>query len=172
MYLFWIYRGKLTARNEWGLNDAGRAVNTPVTQSSLVKLWILADRLGDIQLRNAAMDEMIDTARFDAKCSFELFPPNLIALIWSATTPDRALLTLAIDYHISYVYIEDIQSAIDKYHPEFAKELLLVSLISNSADDWHLPCSIVEERPCYYHHHGDKFMEQACLGHESGKRQG
>jgi hypothetical protein len=80
LYLFWIYRGKLTARNEWGLNDAGRAVNTPVTQSSLVKLWILADRLGDIQLRNAAMDEMIDTARFDAKCSFELFPRDLIEL--------------------------------------------------------------------------------------------
>lgn len=165
LYLFWTYRGKLAARNEWGLDDAGRALNAPVAQSSLVKLWILADRLGDIRLRNAAMDEMVDTARFDAKCAFELFPPDLIALIWSATTPGRSLRTLVIDYHISYVYIGDIQNAIDEYHPEFVKEPLLVSLVSNKADDWHLPFSIVEGQPCYYHDHDDKFTEQACLGH-------
>lgn len=101
------------------------------------------------------MDEMVDTARFDAKCAFELFPTDLIALIWSATTPDRSLRTLVIDYHISYVCISDIQNAIDEYHPEFAKELLLVSLLSNKVDDWHLIFSIVEEQPCYYHDHDD-----------------
>lgn len=140
-------------------------VNAPVAQSSLVKLWILADRLGDFQLRNVAMDEMVDNARFDSRCAFELFPPDLIALIWSATTPDRSLRTLVIDYHIDWVYIGDIQNAIDEYHPEFVKELLLVSLASNKDDECHLPFQIVEEQPCYYHDHDEKFTEQNCLGH-------
>lgn len=165
LYLFWVHRGKLAVRNGRHPRNEESVDDACAVQLSLVKLWILADRLGDIELRNAVIDEMVNTARHEYVCAPTLFSPEITVLIWSATTARRSLHTLLIDLYLSRAYAGDVQDLIDKYHPEFLKELLVAALFN--ADHEHRECNspflILEEQPCYYHDHDDKFTMEDCL---------
>lgn len=110
LYLFWVHRGKLAVRNEWDLRDEDWYEHANLAQTRLIKLWILADRLADIKLRNATMDEMIAAVgRLSNEYSFDLFTPEMTNVVWSATTTGRPLRRLLLDYHISNVWVEDVE---------------------------------------------------------------
>jgi hypothetical protein len=163
LYLFWVYRGKLAVRNDWRIIQEDYSDTAPAIQSSLVKLWILADRLADIRLRTATVDEMmLATSNIARSDGVLLFLPELTVIAWSATTPGRSLRRLIVDYYVCQVLAKNIEDHMDRYHPGFVKELALAAL--RTVDD---PCSPLEppfvKGICHCHEHDEKFSEQDCL---------
>lgn len=168
LYLFWVHRGKLAVRNEWDPRDEDWYEHANLAQTRLIKLWILADRLADIKLRNATMDEMIAAVgRLSNEYSFDLFTPDMTNVVWSATTTGRPLRRLLLDYHISNVWVEDVEDNMEEFHPEFLKELMLAALNKvNYQDGVMSPFDRVAVEPCCYHDHNDKVMEGDCVQDE------
>jgi hypothetical protein len=165
LYLFWVHRGKLAVRHEWDPRDEDWYTHANFAQTRLIKLWILADRLADIRLRNATMDEMIAAVgRLSDEYNFDLFTPDMTNVVWSATTPGRPLRRLLLDFRISDVWVEDVEENMDEFHPEFLKELMLAALNKvNYQDDVISPFDRVTNEHCYYHDHDDKVLEGDCL---------
>lgn len=161
-YLFWVYRGTLLIRNEWIFGDVNWEDDAHHVQSSLVKLWILADRLADAQLRNTVVDEMVTaTGRLGVKSDFVLFPPEVTVFAWSATTAGRSLRRLILDYYVFYVLTKDVEKDVDEHHPEFVKDLMLASLrmVDSRCSIWKTP---LEKAGCHYHEHDDGAPERDC----------
>jgi hypothetical protein len=167
-YLYWVHRGKLSVLNKWDLHDKDPADLARITHISLMKLWILADRLADSRLRNAAMDELIATFQsLKSKRSSVrsvLFTPDTTLLIWSSTTDGRPLRELALNFYISHVYAHDVEQNMDEYHPDFLKDLMLVALRKVDTQDTDLsdPFHKVVENSCYYHEHDEENPEGYC----------
>jgi hypothetical protein len=151
LYLFWVHRGKLAVRHEWDPRDEDWYKHANFVQGKLIKLWILADRLADIKLRNAAMDEMITAiGRLSIEVDYHLFTPVMTNLVWPATTPGRSLRQLLLDFHISNVWAENVEQYMDGYHPEFLKDLMLVALNKVVDQDGLVtPFERVSSEPCY-----------------------
>lgn len=161
-YLLWIYRARLPVRNEWDPDCDGWKSDALAVQSNLVKLWILADRLADARLRNAIMDEMVTaTDKLELAYGFVLFHPEMTVLVWSATTANRPLRRLILDYYVFYVSVEYVEKDVDKHHPEFVKELMLASLrmVDDRCEDWVYP---KEKGSCHYHEHDETTPEHEC----------
>jgi hypothetical protein len=161
-YLFWVYRDTLLIRNEWAFGEGDWEDVAHAVQSSLVKLWILADRLADARLRNALMDEMVTaTGRLELASEFVLFPPEVTVLAWSATTASRSLRQLILDYYVFYVLAKDVEKDVDEHHPEFVKELMLASLrmVDERCANWQVP---VDKNGCHYHEHEEKAPGRRC----------
>jgi hypothetical protein len=157
LYLFWVHRGKLALRNDPDLDSDNSTDNALNVQNSLVKLWILADRLTDVRLCNTVVDEMVAGIQLCHGCmgNFTLFPPDLTVSIWSATTAGRSIRQLIIDYYITYVFASDIKKQIDEYHPDFLKELMLAALhkVDNDAHlaNGEAPGDKAADNESYYH---------------------
>lgn len=160
-YLLWVYRGRLPVRNEWDVYCDGWEDDAIAVQSDLVKLWILADRLADVRLRNAIMDEMVTATSIFEFPGFVLFRPEMTVLAWPETTAGRPLRRLILDYYVFYVYASDVEQDVDKHHPEFVKELMLASLrmVDERCEDWLYP---KEKDRCHYHEHDETTPEHEC----------
>lgn len=131
LYLFWVHRGKLAIRNEWELDDEDCLEHGIPDQTRLIKLWILADRLADVKLRNATIDEMIAATGWpNVGFDFPLFTPEMTNIVWSATTAGRSLRRLLLDHYIGDVWAEEMEHNMDEFHPDFFKELMLAALIT------------------------------------------
>ena len=161
-YLLWVYRGRVPVRNEWKFGRGNWEDDALAVQSNLVKLWILADRLTDVRLRNAIMDEMVTaTGKLGSIFDFVLFNPEMTVLTWSATTANRPLRRLILNYYVSYVYASDVEQDVDKHHPEFVKELMLASLrtVDERRSNVKAPA---EKGKCHYHEHDETAPEHEC----------
>ena len=160
-YLLWVYRGRLPVRNEWDVYCDDWEDDAIAVQSDLVKLWILADRLADVRLRNAIMDEIVAAMDKHKSAQLVLFRPEMTVLAWSATTAGRPLRQLILDYYVFYVYASDVEQDVDKHHPEFVKELMLASLrmVDDNCSNWRIP---VEMGRCHYHEHDETTPEHEC----------
>lgn len=163
LYLFWVHRGKLAVRNERVTDGKHFADNTRATQTSLVKLWILADRLSDVRLCNTIIDEMIAATQIcDDIGGFVLFPPDLTVLIWSATTAGRPIRQLIIDYFITYVYVTKVEEVMDDHHPDFLKELMVAALhiVDVNAPNGMTPSERAGKFERQYHDHVEALSKQ------------
>lgn len=169
LYLFWVHRGKLAFRNDWDPDGEDCEENALAVQDSLVKLWVLADRLADVRLCNTIIDEMgtaIEMCQYMG--GFTLFPPALTSFIWSATTAGRSIRQLITDYYITYVYAGDVEQNMDEHHPDFLKGLMLAALfiMDEYGATGPSPENRVARNGCHYHDHAEKSSEQDCLPDE------
>lgn len=94
------------------------------TFRDLVKLWLLGDRFADTKLRNVVVGHITSTiARLFIEDMTEVFTPEIITSIWSATTTGRALRRLVLDSYASYVRPDQLAEQIEELSPEFVKDL-------------------------------------------------
>ena len=138
-YLLWVHRKELpTAPSD----DAFDLVEDPV------RLWLLADRLADFRLRNAVIDGiLIELTGFTT--SLNVFPPELAAQIWSATTPGRSMRRLIIDYYAKHIGAATVEAQVAEYHPNFTKDLLVKAIEVVKNDEENICPS--KRDSCFYH---------------------
>lgn len=126
-YLLWVHRKALpTAPSD----DAFELVE------DLVRLWLLADRLADFRLRNAVIDAILVELN-DFTTSLNVFPPELAARVWSATTPGRSIRRLIVDYYAKHVGATIVKGEVAEYHPDFTKDLLVkaIEVVKNDEEN-------------------------------------
>jgi hypothetical protein len=167
-YLFWIYREKVAIRNGVYLevkdDDVGLAELAQrgcAIHTSLARLWILADRLADVRLRNAVIDEMASglNAPSPEKDALQYFPPALTTLVWSNTTADRPLRRLALDYYNDCVWAHEVKHRLDEFHPVFLGDFMVAAMLkAEESEEYHSsPQEKVEEHGrCYYHEYDEQ----------------
>ena len=144
-YLLWAHRKDLpTAPSD----DAFELVE------GLVRLWLLADRLVDFRLRNAVIDALlVEISSFTT--SLNVFPPELAAQVWSATTPGRSIRRLIIDYYAKHVGAATVQADVVKYHPDFTKDLLVKAIEIVKNDEENICPS--KRDSCFYHEYESRY---------------
>lgn len=92
-YLLWVHRKELpTAPSD----DASELVE------DLVRLWLLTGHLANFRLRNVVIDAILVELN-DFTTSLNVFPPELAAQVWSATTSARSIRRLITDYYAKHV---------------------------------------------------------------------
>jgi hypothetical protein len=172
-YLFWIYREKVAIRNGVYLevkdDDVGLAELAQrccAIHTSLAQLWILADRLADVRLRNAVIDEMAPglskeygTPPAPEKDALQYFPPALTTLVWSNTTADRPLRRLALDYYNDCVWAREVKHRLDEFQPVFLGDFMVAAMLkAEKSEVYHSsPQEKIEEHGrCYYHEHDEQ----------------
>jgi hypothetical protein len=138
------------------LAQRGCAIHT-----SLARLWILADRLADVRLRNAVIDEMASglNAPSPEKDALQYFPPALTTLVWSNTTADRPLRRLALDYYNDCVWAHEVKHRLDEFHPVFLGDFMVAAMLkAEESEEYHSsPQEKVEEHGrCYYHEYDEQ----------------
>lgn len=152
-YLYWTYKEKIPLDTDWNRGDGPDvyACDAMPTLEEIIKLWLLADRLITAKLRNAAADTILRILKHipDVGDMDEAFPASTIALIWSATTKDRALRRIVIDVYAYRVHPQIIEGSIEDYHPDFVKDLALKGLrIGQGLEKNQCPTS---QQPGHYH---------------------
>lgn len=131
-YVYWIHKEKVPFDIDCdrGACPAIYDDEARPTLDEIIKLWLLADRLMTAKLRNAAadaIDSILDIIDPESDMQ-DVFPASTIALIWPATTKDRAIRRIVIDFYAYMVYPETIEDNLEHYHPEFVRELALKAL--------------------------------------------
>jgi hypothetical protein len=160
-YVCWVNRKVLAIDYDWEGRD-----EIPHAVGKLVTLWLLADRLADAKLRNAAMDAIIGLkvsySRKDEE-PIQLFPPHMTVLIWSTLAKGRALRRLVIDHYVEKVEAEAMKPHWDECHAGFIKSLAMEGLecapFEGEAEDSQAACDELK-----YHEHvntGDADCEDA-----------
>lgn len=144
-YLLWVHRKELpTAPSD----DAFELVE------DLVRLWLLADRLADFRLRNTVIDAIV----FELKgftTSLNVFPPELAAQVWSATTPGRAIRRLIVDYYAKHIGAAIVKDEVAEYHLDFTRDLL-VKAIEVLKNDEEIVCPSKRDS-CFYHEYESRY---------------
>jgi hypothetical protein len=161
-YLFWVYRDKIVIRDGSSVKaDTQGMEHVVVYITGLVKLWILADRVADVRLRNAVIDEL--TFKLEERTEIEdrisLFPPALTTHVWSSTTANRPLRRVALDYYVGLVTAAQVKTQRDDFEPEFLKDIMVAAMEKIEDDDkeHYPPHKLVErEGQCYYHEHDEQ----------------
>ena len=144
-YLLWVHRKELpTAPSE----DAFELIE------DLVRLWLLADRLADFRLRNAVIDAIIVELN-SFTTSLNVFPPELAAQVWSATTTGRSIRRLIIGYYAKHVGAANVQADVAKYHPGFTQDLLVKAIEVVKNDEENICPS--KRDSCFYHEYESRY---------------
>jgi len=144
-YLLWVHRKDLpTAPSD----DAFELVE------DLVRLWPLADRLADFRLRNAVIDAIIVELN-GFTTSHNVFPHDLAAQVWSATTPGRSIRRLIVDYYAKHIGAAIVKGEVADYHPDFTK-YLLVKAIEVVKNDEENVCPSKRDS-CFYHEYESRY---------------
>jgi hypothetical protein len=138
-YLLWVHRQEL---------PAARADDALELIEDLTRLWLLADRLVDFRLRNAAIDAIIAELN-DFTTSMNAFPPELAAQVWSVTTPGRPIRRLIVDYYAKHVYATVVKAEVAEYHPDFTMDLLVKAIEVVKDDNGNICPS--KRDSCFYH---------------------
>jgi hypothetical protein len=144
-YLLWAHRKELpTAPSD----DAFELVE------DLVRLWLLADHLADFRLRNAVIDAiLVELNSFTT--SLNVFPPELAAQVWSATTPGRSIRCLIIDYYAKHVGAATVQAQVADYHVDFTRDLLVKAIEVVKNDEENICPS--KRDSCFYHEYESRY---------------
>ena len=94
-YLYWTHKEKIPFETD--CDSQGCPIlwhdEAQPTLDEIIKLWLLADRLMTAKLRNNAADAILRIPEIlhEESDMEEVFSPSTIALIWPATTKDRAI---------------------------------------------------------------------------------
>jgi hypothetical protein len=137
--------------------DAGLAF--PLLES-LSKLWLLGDRLSDSKFRNTVMDATIDVIEWLDPLSADFtaaFPPELTTLIWSATSPGKAMRRLVVDFYAYMVPPGDMEPLWENVHASFLKDLTMRSLDFGQSEGRNVHAALRDL--CTYHEHGEQDRE-------------
>lgn len=77
---------------------------------------------------------------------------STIDLIWSATTRDRAIRRIVIDFYAYMIQPETIENNIEEYHVEFVKDLAIKSLrFAHRSESTEWPPENQKQQPGHYH---------------------
>ena len=143
-YLLWVHRKELpTAPSD----DAFELVE------DLVRLWLLADRLADFRLRNAVIDAIIVELN-GLTTSLNVFPPELAAQVWFATTPGRSIRRLIVDYYAKHVGATVVKDEVAEYYLDFTKDLLIKAIEVVKNDEENICLS--KRDSCFYHEYDSR----------------
>lgn len=144
-YLLWVHRKDLpTAPSD----DAFELVE------DLVRLWLLADRLADFRLRNTVIDAIIVELN-GFITSLNVFPPELAAQVWSATTPGRSIRRLIVDYYAKHIGAAAVKGEVADYHPDFTRDLLVKAIEVVKNDEENICPS--KRDSCFYHEYESRY---------------
>jgi hypothetical protein len=159
-YMYWIHKEKIPFETDCDLDgDYCSALYdheaSPILDE-LIKLWLLADRLMTAKLRNASADAILRVLKIiDPRSDMQdVFDPCMIDRVWSATTKDRALRRIVIDFYANMVHPEMFEYSMEmgKYHPDFVKDLASKGLsITHKLDNVQHPNERQEQQAGYYH---------------------
>jgi hypothetical protein len=135
-YLFWVYKEKIAIRDGSYLEEEGDRTSVEcmarggAIHTSLVKLWVLADRLADVRLRNATADKLAFGLELDVGNDDNLlfFPPALTLYVWSSTTANRPLRRLALDYYNGCIFAHEIKPRVGEFQAGFLGDLMVAAL--------------------------------------------
>lgn len=149
-YLFYVYKGHLfdfePPNEQPDGPDMLEACKAQLNHH--LKLWILADRLDDLDLCNAAMNEIIGDLDYSCK-----FLAATTTLVWNADTERLALRRLILDYYVTSVQHSYVNYNLDEFDRGFLDDLLVHSL--GTRDDG-VTVDPLERCPCFYHEHETK----------------
>lgn len=155
-YLYWMHKEKIpfeTACDHHGFPMLYHYEAIPVLDE-IIKLWLLADRLMTAKLRNAAADAILRVLKILSEDSDmeDIFSATIIDLIWSSMTKDRAIRRIVIDFYAYTVDPRAVESRMEDYHPDFAKDLALksMSIAHNLAENLH-PNEREKQQAGHYH---------------------
>jgi hypothetical protein len=154
-YLQWACRREITVQHELkkGYTSAQGAHGA---LEDLVKLWLLADRFADTQLRNLVIDTLhrvLNAIVPDEDDWIKGITLEMTVLIWTATTAGRALRRLVLDYYAWAADTSSLKAVKDKCHPDFLIDLLMKVMCVKEGDgdgSWE---TYVRDNACYYHEH-------------------
>jgi len=87
-------------------------------------------------MRNAVVDAILIELN-NLKTSMNMFPPELVTLVWSATTPGRSIRRLIIDYYAKHIGAAVIKAGVSEYYLEFTRDLLVkaIEVVKNDEED-------------------------------------
>ena len=141
--LGWLYRGELITKQP--VKRFGRK------DSQLVRIWIMADELGDLQLRNAVIDKFIE--RFKTDWHYPDYPE--IELIWEKTAPGSTLRKLVLHSYMSLPCPNYMKEHHAKFHPDFMAELT-ATLLEKTCDGGRKLRHPWEIGACAFHEHNER----------------
>lgn len=167
-YMYWTCRDEVAVSNylnDKEVLDAGLAA--PLLRS-ISNLWLLGARLGDSGFLNEVMDVILGAIEWLDPLSSDFtaaFPPDLITLIWSATTQGQAIRRVVINYYAYMVSPKTMEPLWSKVHPDFFKDLTMRSLDFSQKEGQNIHTSLREL--CCYHDHGTEKCASAKVSWES-----
>lgn len=159
-YLYWIHGEKIPFETDCDPNGNHCSFlydhEANDTLIELIDLWLLADRLMTAKLRNAAADAILRvlTIIHPESDMEDVFRASMIHQIWFATTQDRAIRRIVIDFYAFMVHPEIFESNMEMYdhHPDFVKDLASKGVsITHKLDKNQHPSQRQEQQAGYYH---------------------
>lgn len=144
VYLQWIYTGNIVVVNAEEVTEE-EAKDGSSRYLALAELYVLADHLDDIHLRNAVIDAIVDLRMAIGRCP----PPKVPAVAYKETPEGSNLRKLLTDYYTS---CNDV-----KWFKENGSTLpqgLMVDIVVRHKQP---PLPIHDRlRKCDYHEHNDE----------------
>ena len=146
-YLHWVHLEQVAISTQYDV-EACSSDDAPLVLDELIRLWLLADRLGDAQLCDCVIDTMLDVAdSVDISMDWtEAIPAEMLDLIYAATSEGRSLRRLVVDIYAGDLESAQVERGRYEWHPEFVNDIMLVYAQS---DDVYYS----DRRSCYYHEH-------------------
>lgn len=161
-HVHWIYKEEVAVSSQHAIGSGPytTAEVQPILYE-LVQLWLLADRLADIQLRHLATNAILRvTGRIAVHNQdwTEAITPEITVLLWSRTTSGRAVRHLFVDLYTQCVKAECLERVKDELHPEFIKDLMMKVF---RMKDEKAQMNIFRRSVCDYHEH-DNHEDPRC----------
>ena len=144
IYVQWIYTGEIVVIDPEELTDH-ESKNAPTRYLRLTQLYVLADRLEDVHLRNAVVDTFLKLVDETRKC------PSIRAIekAYEQTAGGSMLRILFSDYYVQLDCAEWFKECREDLPQDFIFDVLVQSK----------QCSKIEpawEDRCRYHEHNGK----------------
>lgn len=162
-YIYWVHRNQLAINAKLDRKDVKSATSYV---DKLVRLWLLGDRLGDCEPRDAAMTAILSVVQDSGHPRSELLLPPLTVLIFSNLTNGRALRRMVLDTSIMHVSPEQVEQRWNDFHPDFIKSLAMGHLApvyeGELARDDHEGYEEATDH-CYYHEHSETACTKRCM---------
>lgn len=150
-YLYWVYRERVAMKPLSKKSDFMSSFN------ELAKLWLLSDRLVDLNLGNTVMDAMTRIIEKMSLVVLGAIKPEIINMIWSSTTPGRAIRRLVLEYYSQCITAAQMSPSMDELDSSFKQELMLHMMdFKNNAGNRILS---LREDLCRWHEHDKQHPE-------------
>lgn len=112
------------------------------------------------------MDEMVGILQRHARSNdMALFSPEVTISIWSTVERGQLLRQIILDYYLSYDNTTQIELHMDRYYPEFLKELGILALRTLHSREPRASSSteiILDAENCAYHYHDPGCPKKSC----------
>lgn len=152
-YVHWIYTGTIKIKADEP--DAEKKDGVTI-QLALIRLYIAADTLSDMALRNATIDRMIAT------CNNVTPGPTRVTLVYDNTPDGSKLRQLMTDYYLNYTDLETFKEKGEKFPKAFLVDVLCNKMNhpNTALNRLSSPIAIARsQKSCRYHEHGDQLPE-------------